>query len=123
MPFLTELDVILKDNEDDLWELDRSLIYRDKLGALWEVPRGFTCDMASIPRLPLTWWLFKGADTHRAGVLHDWLCRQAEQGLIQRAHADEIFYEALRDDGVGIIRAKAMWAAVRGYSLFSASRR
>lgn len=114
MPFANALKVVLYHLDDDIWELNEPLVYVSEHGKRFEVPRGFLCDLASIPRLPLTYLLFKRADTHRAGVLHDYLCRSKR---VRRATADALFLEALRSDGVGAIRARIMWAAVRAYAL------
>ena len=108
MPFLNNLDAILVDPEQDLWELDSPLIYIANDKMRYHVPRGFRCDFASVPRLPVTWMIFKGSDTHRPGVLHDYLC-----DTVPRHTADNLFYEALRSEGVGVVRARLMWVAVR----------
>ena len=88
------------------------MVYKDG-ETVFTVPVNFECDLASIPRLPLTYLLFKGPETHAPGILHDYLCRTKE---VKRKEADAVFYRALRSQGVGYLRAKMMWLAVRGYS-------
>lgn len=72
------------------------------------IPAGFACDLASIP-----WWLRVFAPTQigcgRAGGLHDYLYWT---GILPKGCADAIFYEALRAERVGRVRAYAMWLAV-----------
>ena len=79
------------------------------------VPAGFVTDFASVPRAPLTYWLFGGV-ADEAAVVHDWLY---EKGLVPRDVADEVYGEALAACGVAAWRRVAMVAAVR---VFGASR-
>jgi hypothetical protein len=117
MPFIGELNVVLVNPAEDEWVLNEPLRYLANNGELYIVPAGFPNDMASIPRLPVVWWLFKFADTHRPGVLHDYLIRNTP-----RKRADAVFFEALRSEGVGWVRAKMMWAAVRLISIFNGGK-
>jgi len=112
MPFKNHADIILIDEDKDLWKVDKTLIYISNDGGTYKVPKGYIShNLASIPRLPLLYLVFKGSDTHRPGLLHDYL-----SGVINRKKADSLFYEALRSEGVGIVRARLMWLAVRLYS-------
>ena len=113
MPFTTPLDAFLVDQVNDRWELHTPLVYTSMGGQRYAVPAGFRSDLSSIPRLPLVYMLLKRGDTHRAGVLHDYLCRYQ---IVRRGQADALFYEALRSDGVGRVRAWLMWAAVATYT-------
>jgi len=79
------------------------------------VPRDFETDLASVPRLPLL-WLFAGGSANAAAVVHDYLCQFAVQ--TPQSVIDGIFYEAMRDTGVPVWRAYAMWLAVRAFSPF-----
>lgn len=74
------------------------------------VPRGFRTDFASIPRV-FRVALDPANDVAPAALVHDFLytCGQFEE----RALADRVFLDALRANGVGWIRARTMWAAVR----------
>jgi hypothetical protein len=79
-------------------------------------PKGFRYDGASIPRL---FWRIIGSpftgDYRRAAVIHDWLCFLGNRGLTPHSSPSvhQIFYEGMRADGCGPIRAFFMWAAVR----------
>lgn len=113
MKFLDELDATQIDIDNDKWELDSPLRYEADNGTLFTVPAGYVShQFASIPRLPVVWLMFKRADTNRPGVLHDWLLTQHT-----RMFADAMLFEALRSEGVGYLRAKSMWAAVRLYGM------
>lgn len=98
------------------------------------VPKGFICDLASIPR-PV--WsalgLTPGADMTGPGTLHDFLythgghlpkgCVQYLKGGIwweetspgTRGQADWLFLEAMRQSGIPWHRRQAAWAAVRAF--------
>ena len=79
------------------------------------VPEGFVTDFASVPRAPLTYWLFGGIGDE-AAVVHDFLY---EKGLVPRELADQVYGEALTACGVPSWRRVAMVAAVR---VFGAGR-
>jgi hypothetical protein len=72
------------------------------------VPKGFVCDMASVPKLPLLYWFF-GATANGPAVLHDWLYRV---GLVTRLLADRVFNEAMAADGKWAITRWPMTAGV-----------
>lgn len=79
------------------------------------VPKGFVTDLASIPKA-LRW--FVSNDDYRVirpAIIHDWLYlkHRVDGGSISRAQADLLFYEMLRVEGMGVIKAKLMYAAVR----------
>ncbi len=75
------------------------------------VPEGFVTDFASVPRAPLTYWLFGGVGDE-AAVIHDFAY---EKGLVPRDVADDLYLEALEACGVAKWRRLAMWAAVRAF--------
>ena len=86
------------------------------LGARVIVPAGFRTNLASVPRIPLAYWL-AGGTAQAAAVLHDYLYRTK---LFARVYADAVFYEATETDGsaVGIPAESAwrrwiMWAMLR----------
>jgi hypothetical protein len=93
--------------------LDGPLVYRDAAGDVWEVPKGFSSDLASVPR-----WVpgivriaFRGPlQTAHAAILHDALYAS---GSTTRADADRLFWEALRASGEGVVGAWLLWAGVR----------
>lgn len=74
------------------------------------VPAGFCTDFASIPR-PLQGFLDAVNDVAPAAVVHDFL--YTSQMFESRAMADRIFFDALRANGVGWMRARTLWAGVR----------
>ena len=79
------------------------------------VPCGFISDFASIPRV--FWPLVGHPADHKwreQSVLHDYLCRS---GIIPRKLADQIWYDTLRDAGMGYIMAQTLYLAVRIGSL------
>lgn len=120
-------------------ELSEFIAFIDSAGRFWGAPRGFVTDGASFPgflryvptliALIVAWFtdsfalafviatvlqFFTGAafndDYLRAAVLHD---AAYQYGDRPRALADQMFYEAMREDGTSRIRAAVMWAGVR----------
>ncbi len=73
------------------------------------VPPGFQTDLASVPRLPLVYWL-TGATSTEAAVVHDYLYAT---GIVPRAVADDVLAEASKATGVPAWRRGLMWGAVR----------
>lgn len=74
-----------------------------------KVPKGYLTDFASIPRV------FQGIfnavnDVAPASIVHDW-CYSVE--LFERRICDQVLYDGLRANGVGWLRAKTIYAAVR----------
>lgn len=109
-PTLTEIGESRDFAGRTTWRLTKSLQWQ--WPALWcgfVVPKGFETDLASVPRLPLAYWLVGGTAT-RPAILHDYLYRS---GGIARRTADAILYEAMIADGVSSWRAWIMWGAVR----------
>lgn len=85
--------------------------YTDPRGRIWTVPEMFLTDGASIPR-PL-WALIGPPTTGRyrvPAVLHD--AAYSCVG-ITKEDADRMFYEAMREAGVGFVLARLMWGAVK----------
>lgn len=73
------------------------------------VPEGFVTDFASVPRLPLAYFLAGGL-AHAAAVIHDWLYTTHQT---DRATADAVFEDAAKACGVSSWRAWIMWLGVR----------
>lgn len=82
-----------------LWRLTEPLIYEsDKLG-LVIVDRGTVTDFASVPRLPISYWLAGGRNNAPA-VLHDNLYGKRDTGRcrkVTRLEADNLIFEAILD--------------------------
>lgn len=75
--------------------LTSPLIYVDNKGRKYEIPVGFECDLASVPRVPIIWLLW-GDKAHREGVLHDYVYRQGSAHNLSRSEADDLFCEAIK---------------------------
>lgn len=112
MPFITPLRAELVDhlanNGQGEWVLLESLIYVDERGIKYVVPEGFNTDFASVPRVPIAYWL-TGNTAHAPSTLHDWLCRTA---VVPRTVADKLFAEAMESIGMSRWRFGAMFRAV-----------
>lgn len=94
------------------WVLLSALIYQsDVLGAAICVPKGFSTDLASVPRLPLVYMLTANVVSEPA-VVHDYLYSQAS---VPRDVADRVFLEAMAAEGVSWVRRQAMYLAVRAF--------
>lgn len=66
--------------------------YSPLVGEVIVVPRGFVCDLASVPRLPVIYWLF-GSTQDRPAVIHDFLYKKK---LFPRGICDAVFLEAMK---------------------------
>ncbi len=101
-------DVLVRTRDELVW-FDR----RVRPIRFHAVPAGFVCDGASVPRWA---WTAIGHPLSgrflRAAVLHDWGYRHPAEGDT-RATVDRRFFQGLRADGVGRVRAALMYAAVR----------
>lgn len=91
------------------WLLLGPLGYQSELIGLVTVPAGFVTDLASVPRLPVAFFLAGGL-AHAAAVVHDWLYTTHQT---DRATADAVFKEAAQACGVSAWRAYLMWLGVR----------
>ena len=73
------------------------------------VPAGFESDGASVPRF--LWASVTPAIDHRTirgAIVHDYLYRRTPAGWT-RKEADELFYDLIREDGLG------WWASQKAY--------
>lgn len=96
----------------DQWRLTGLLaFYSAKLDNLIFVRKGFVTDFASVPRVPVAYWLFADVG-QEAAVIHDFLYTE---GKLPRKLADEIFLEALEACGVPAWRRWPMYLAVRTF--------
>ena len=80
----------------------------------WRAFMGDIFDGASIPK-PL-WALFGSpfvGDYRRAAVIHDSYYKGGGEHFATRKQTDQMFLEAMRCDGVGRIKSRLMYAAVR----------
>lgn len=107
--FIDELSVKLL--PDSRRELLASLRFWSSRIGMIEIPAGFSTDFASVPRLPIVFWL-TGDSAHEASVVHDWLYRTQE---FPRRTADAVFLDAMSVSVPPVVRWRrwAMWAGVR----------
>lgn len=147
MPFLSQ--VAIRRIGVNRWQLLEPLVYRDDRGPvpgrLFTTPAGYHTDFASRPWL-LGWLIGRVGITDEPAVPHDLGCDacreqwEGEQRNRERAKrgdlplpvrepwldpvgVDALWYRALRDVGVGRIRATQLWAAVRWGAAASPWRR
>lgn len=91
------------------WRLSQSFGYDSAVvGARILVPEGFETDFASVPRMPLAYWLF-GNTAHKSAVIHDWLYQTQ---IFSREASDLVFLEAMAVEGIPNWRREPMYAAV-----------
>ena len=116
MPFEIPDDVVVKQVDDENWELRSELHYRGKVDR-WSVPVGSGTDFASVPRV-FVWFLPRYGRYTKAAILHDFLWRtRAADGQMSWVDADAVFRRAMRELGVPFLRRWIMWAAVRWAAL------
>ena len=105
-------DMIWEFESGDIIKLRRNMTYfiGDKTIT---VPKGFSCDGASVPRF--LWGLISPAvhpQTIAAAILHDYMYRNHPEGWT-RYQADAIFYAISRTDGLKCWRAGLAWLGLR----------
>lgn len=83
------------------------------------IPAGFDTDFASVPRLPLMFWIL-GDRADYAALLHDYLYRTAR---VTRAQADRAFRIVAGIEGVDWFSRWALWAGVRAGGWWSYDQR
>lgn len=107
--FLTSLKA---ERVGDNWVLLAQLRYQsDVAKGIIVVPKGFSSDFASVPRLPFTYML-AGDTAHAPSVVHDFAYRTCLQ---TRRIADNVFWEAMTVTGEPRWRKILMWTAVRSF--------
>lgn len=93
------------------WKVLTPFIYR-ATNEVYTVPAGEETDFASVPR-PFVWFIPRYGRYTKAAILHDRLCRLAEEGSFNRRDADGVFRQAMRTLNVSFLRRWIMWTAVR----------
>ena len=116
--FLTALNTTKVAEAGDMgrarWRLLSDLAYNSRTRGLIVVDAGFETDFASVPRMPLTYWI-AGDTAHASAVVHDYLCRQLYPvRSITWQQAADVFLEAMKDEGVPLWRRTLMYWAVAG---------
>lgn len=112
--FITDLSVRLKD-DDSIWVLESKLVYYSPIIGLIEVPAGFETDFASVPRVPIAFWLY-GNKAHREGVLHDALFRKDFMPHVTFMQANKVFLEAMKCRNKPFYVRWPMYSAVCAFS-------
>jgi hypothetical protein len=101
---------------DEGYLLTHRLRYIDpKTSGIITVPSGFITDFATVPRI-FRWYITGHGKTRRPAVLHDYLYRN-KAGT--RKQADQLFRDALREEGMSKIRSTVLYLAVRLFGGFS----
>lgn len=96
---------------DTTWALLAPLMYvSDLVVDAIIVPKGFQTDFASVPRVPIAFWL-TGDTAHEASVIHDYMYQVHNIGT--RLQADNVFLEAMEAMGIPAWRRQIMYRAVR----------
>ena len=101
-----------KKNDSDMNEVLTPLVYEWTDGTIFQVPKGYKTNFASIPKI-LRCFIEPTGKWTNASVLHDFLYDNGFKMGISRKKADKIFYDAMRDSFVNIITADIMWFCVR----------
>jgi len=96
---------------DTRWKVLTPFVYR-ATNEVYTVPAGEETDFASVPR-PFVWFIPRYGRYTKAAILHDRLCRLAEEGSFSRRDADGVFRQAMRTLNVAFLRRWIMWAGVR----------
>jgi hypothetical protein len=75
------------------------------------IPEDFETDLASIPRI--AWPVLSPAHSAliKPAIVHDWFYRKTT--VFTRLETDQIFYQMLRNNDIGVIKASIMYYAVR----------
>jgi hypothetical protein len=109
--FIGEVFTCWLPREPRKMKLTQDFSFVDKRGVTWLAPAGAIIDGASIPR---AFWLVIGSPFfghyRRASVIHDVYCVTKSRPYKQVHH---MFYEAIKADGVGKYKAKAMYYALK----------
>lgn len=92
--------------------LTEPLLFHHDIFGLIVVPTGMDCDLASVPRLPVVFYLW-GDRAHRAAVLHDYLYRKDCPGEPSREEADKLFYDAIVASNDSSFIATSMYTGVK----------
>lgn len=102
------------------WVVMRS-IYYSLAGYVFCVSKGFTTDLASIPRLAKPLISVHGSHT-KGAILHDFLYRYQP---VSRKIADQLFLRQMKLDGVGRIKRYTIYNSLRlgGWVVYNKHKR
>jgi len=110
--FVGELDVRQHHaNNKTTWELLAPIVFVSKTGYVVTIEKGFTTDLASVPRI--FWPVVPPFGRYaRAAVLHDYLL---EESCLLPETANEMFFEALETLHTNKTTRFLIKTGVRGY--------
>lgn len=126
MPWITDVDLRAPLKEGGLWITlsplgfqTRHFFYPNGKAKYYLVPARYATDLATVPRLPLVYWLV-GNRGVAAAVIHDFTYDHGMRlGIIEsRLESDLVYREILLEMGVSEYLATAMFKGVR---IFGAS--
>lgn len=108
------IDNLCTEQHHKMFTLLSPLSIQDDIHGLITVPEGFTSDYATLvvfhnAILFVIYALLVGYG-NRAAVIHDYLYTN---NILTRKESDDVFYRALRADGVAKWRAGIFWLGVR----------
>lgn len=93
------------------WRVTTPFRYRsDILGLIITIEPGFITDWASVPRIPIAYWLL-GDRNHKASIIHDWLYHHHE--ICDEQTANKVFLEACKLAGGGSFSSLAVYLGVK----------
>jgi hypothetical protein len=93
------------------WKVMQPFTYQsDILGKTITVEPDFITDYASVPRVPVLYFLF-GDTTHKAAVLHDWLFHHHE--VCNEQTANLVLREAAEAEGIVHWRKMGIYLGVK----------
>ena len=111
MPFKTDLQLRHRPGHCR-WELVSPLVYITLDGREIQMPAGALTDLGSFPRAVRPVVDAQKPSTRRPSALHDFIYTHLTHRFTKR-EADQIFYEALLEEGTRRSLAWVMWQAVR----------
>ena len=97
-----------------LWEVKCTFVCDTNTAGLLAVPKGFICDLTSIPRF--LWWASTPTDHPEAAVVHDWGYRDKH---LPQPLADAVYRELLEFSGMSPFRARNRYWALRAFGRFA----
>lgn len=97
-------------HKDKRWTTTKELQYETDNGRVVRVPKGYSTDLDSVPRIPIAYAWLKGRAT-KSAVVHDWLYYNKHD----RKEADKIFLQAMKDEGIPVWRRFLIYSAVRAF--------
>lgn len=87
------------------------------------IPKGFECDMASIPKC-FQWFVPKRGKDIDVSIIHDYLYSEHSRYALNREEADIIFRELMKRNGMSEFKANLIFRTVRmfGENHYSAKK-